>query len=189
MGAYVRVRTVYTYRLEPLTSITHAQRLARMPEPRSKRYDMIPEASEDGNALEDDRRSQAFTDQISEVATDKPFSETYQDVDVEDEEDFQPFGDRFGFGNNGGGDDDDGVGEGRSRFADEEEDERYLEELEDKQLLARIKALEAENSNITEKVWKLEHGRTWLENRMTALEAEVTALKGAPLDSVSAGGD
>ncbi len=35
---------------------------------------------------------------------------------------------------------------------DEEEDEKVLEELEDKQLLARISAIEAENHNLKEQV-------------------------------------
>ena len=69
-------------------------------------------------------------------------------------------------------------GGGRVGGGDEEEDEKLLEDLEDKQLLARIQELEVENTRITEKVWKLEHGRTWVENRLTALEAEVAAIKG-----------
>ncbi len=68
--------------------------------------------------------------------------------------------------------------------AEDDVDEKLLEDLEDKQLLARIKDLEMENSRLTEKVWKLEHGRTWVENRLTALETEVTAIKGAPLEKV-----
>ncbi len=64
------------------------------------------------------------------------------------------------------------------------DEEKLLEDLEDKQLLSRIQELEAENSTLKEKVWKLEHGRTWVENRLTALEAEVTAIKGAPLDNI-----
>ena len=64
----------------------------------------------------------------------------------------------------------------------DEEDEKMLEDLEDKQLLARIQSLEAENSLMTEKVRKLEHHKTWVENRLVGLEAEVTALKGAPLE-------
>lgn len=48
--------------------------------------------------------------------------------------------------------------------------------------MARIQSLEAENSLMTEKVRKLEHHKTWVENRLVGLEAEVTALKGAPLE-------
>ena len=46
-----------------------------------------------------------------------------------------------------------------------EEDEKLLEDLEEKQLNERIAALENENNNIKEQVWKLEHGRTWVEVR------------------------
>ena len=53
----------------------------------------------------------------------------------------------------------------------EEEDEKLLEDLEDKEMLKRIQTLEEENSSLTEKIWKLEHGRSWVENRLTALEA------------------
>ena len=38
------------------------------------------------------------------------------------------------------------------RHDDDEEDEKLLEELEDKQLLARIAAIEAENHNLKEQV-------------------------------------
>ena len=38
------------------------------------------------------------------------------------------------------------------RHDDEEEDEKLLEELEDKQLLGRIAAIEAENHNLKEQV-------------------------------------
>eukprot|EP00093_Oithona_nana_P005370 05370.XXX_230905_229539_1 [CDS] Oithona nana genome sequencing. len=59
----------------------------------------------------------------------------------------------------------------------EEEDEKLLEDLEDKQLRQRITALENENSNVKEQVWKLEHGRNWMENRLTAMEADLQSLK------------
>ena len=39
-----------------------------------------------------------------------------------------------------------------ARQEDDEEDEKVLEELEDKQLLARISAIEAENHNLKEQV-------------------------------------
>ena len=41
----------------------------------------------------------------------------------------------------------------------------------------RIAALETENSNVKEQVWKLEHGRNWMENRLTAMEADLQSLK------------
>ena len=50
--------------------------------------------------------------------------------------------------------------------------------------MGRIKDLEGENSKLTEQIWKLEHGKTWLENRLNALESEVEAIKGAPLSQV-----
>ena len=59
----------------------------------------------------------------------------------------------------------------------EEEDEKLLEDLEDKQLRQRITALENENSNVKEQIWKLEHGRNWMENRLTAMEGELQSLK------------
>lgn len=70
------------------------------------------------------------------------------EIDEDDEDEFNPFGDEGGFGGGGG-------------FGDpeEEEDEKLLEDLEDKQLLARIQALEAENSTLTEKGRKKERRR------------------------------
>ena len=59
----------------------------------------------------------------------------------------------------------------------EEEDEKLLEDLEDKQLRQRITALEAENSSVKEQIWKLEHGRNWMENRLTAMEGDIQGLK------------
>ena len=52
-----------------------------------------------------------------------------------------------------------------------------MEDLEDKQLRQRITALENENSNVKEQIWKLEHGRNWMENRLTAMEGELQSLK------------
>ena len=70
---------------------------------------------------------------------------------------------------------------------EEEEDEKMLEELEDKQLLARISTMEGEHSKLKEQVWKLEHGRTWVENRLTAVEADMNALRsGESLPAVAA---
>ena len=34
-----------------------------------------------------------------------------------------------------------------------------------------------ENSEIKEQVWKLEHGRNWVENRLTAMESDIKDLK------------
>ena len=59
----------------------------------------------------------------------------------------------------------------------EEEDEKLLEDLEDKQLRQRLAALENENSNVKEQLWKLEHGRNWMENRLTAMEGDIQSLK------------
>lgn len=72
---------------------------------------------------------------------------------------------------------DDGPGFGLNSGPMDEEDEKMLEDLEDKQLRERIGNLESENSNMKEQVWKLEHGRTWVENRLTALESDLAALK------------
>ena len=81
----------------------------------------------------------------------------------------------------------------------EEEDEKMLEELEDKQLMGRLGNLESGESTafslyalplyiivyvialglfkLTEQVWKLEHDRTWVENRLTSLEDEFNITK------------
>lgn len=40
-----------------------------------------------------------------------------------------------------------------------------------------LASLETEHSNMKEQVWKLEHGRTWMENRLTAMESDITSLK------------
>ena len=45
-----------------------------------------------------------------------------------------------------------------------------LEDLDDRQLLARMAILEGEYNEIREKIKKLEHGRMWVENRLTSLE-------------------
>ena len=54
----------------------------------------------------------------------------------------------------------------------DEYDEKVLEELDEKQLQERIGALELDHSSVKEQVWKLEHGRQWMENRLTALESK-----------------
>lgn len=184
---------VINFRLDPMTSISHAERLSRIELPirRDKRYDLTHEASDydpearvaataaasvaggggDQNTAFPERSAADF---------DEPQSESFHDVEEEDEESFSPFAKSgfSGFGDNGDGDG------GGGQFNDEDEDEKVLEDLEDKQLLARIQSLETENSSLTEKVSKLDHGRTWVENRLTALEGEVTTLKGAPLAAV-----
>jgi hypothetical protein len=92
--------------------------------------------------------------------------------DIEDIDDFE-----YGGGGGGGGDEVGVGGFGLGGDDIEEEDEKLLEDLEDKQLRERIGALEAENSNMKEQVWKLEHGRTWVENRLTALETDLQSLR------------
>ena len=172
-------------RLEPRSSISHSQRLNRVSNNTNSKSKeaTIPETDEDERGRSGNNDTNGFDHAL--------------DADSGAE--------GFGGGGGGGGgffggvggsnfelDDDDGdldfggFGDGDGGLGLEDgEDEKLLEDLEDKQLLARIQALEAENSGLTEKVWKLEHGRTWVENRLTALEAEVTALKGAPLASMT----
>ena len=65
---------------------------------------------------------------------------------------------------------------------EEEDDEKVLEELEDKQLLARIGTLEGDHKELLEQVKKLEHGRTWVENRLTSLESDIGNIKGSSVD-------
>ena len=60
----------------------------------------------------------------------------------------------------------------------DEDDEKMLEELEDKQLMSRIGSLEGEHRELLEQVKKLEHGRTWVENRLTSLETDIGQIKG-----------
>ena len=52
----------------------------------------------------------------------------------------------------------------------EEDDLEVVEELEDKQLTIRLENLEEENKNLKEEVARLEHGRSWLEERVDVLE-------------------
>ena len=65
----------------------------------------------------------------------------------------------------------------------DEEDEKMLEELEDKQLMARIGSLEGEHKELLEQVKKLEHGRTWVENRLTSLETDIGQIRGVGDDT------
>ena len=51
-----------------------------------------------------------------------------------------------------------------------ENDFQVLEELEDTQLNRRLETLEQENQKLKEEVAKLEHGRSWLEERVDVLE-------------------
>ena len=72
------------------------------------------------------------------------------------------------------------VGEYNGLYAEapeEEEDEKALEDLDDKQMLVRMSGIETEHSILKEKVWKLEHGRSWIENRMSALETDMNILR------------
>ena len=68
--------------------------------------------------------------------------------------------------------------EGDEEEGDEADDEKMLEELEDKQLMSRIGSLEGEHRELLEQVKKLEHGRTWVENRLTSLESDIGQMKG-----------
>ncbi len=159
------------YRLDTKTSLTHAAKLTPMS--RDSSVAAPPGGGKDGQQQpttileEDNDPSRESSAQFYNGGT----------FELDDEEDLDSFNLDDSFG---GGDGGIGIGIG----AGGEEDEKLLEDLEDKQLDSRIRELEAENSRLTEKVWKLEHGKTWVENRLTALEAEVTTLKGAPLDKV-----
>jgi hypothetical protein len=60
-----------------------------------------------------------------------------------------------------------------SMMEEELEDEdtiEVMEELEEKQLVNRLSLLEQENRSLRELVAKLDHGRSWLEERVGALE-------------------
>ena len=57
-----------------------------------------------------------------------------------------------------------------SEDLDNEDDIEVMEELEDKQLTNRLENLEQENRTLREQIGKLEHGRSWLEERLDALE-------------------
>ena len=61
--------------------------------------------------------------------------------------------------------------EGESEDLDDEDDMQIMEELEDTQLTNRLEVLEQENKILREQMGKLEHGRSWLEERLDALEA------------------
>ena len=54
---------------------------------------------------------------------------------------------------------------------DNEDDLQVMEELEDTQLTNRLENLEQENKILREQIGKLEHGRSWIEERLDALEA------------------
>ena len=51
-----------------------------------------------------------------------------------------------------------------------EDDSEVIEELEDKQLSHRLETIEQENRQLKEVLSKLEHGRSWLEERVDMLE-------------------
>ena len=61
--------------------------------------------------------------------------------------------------------------EGESEDLDNEDDMQIMEELEDTQLTNRLEVLEQENKILREQIGKLEHGRSWIEERLDALEA------------------
>ena len=52
----------------------------------------------------------------------------------------------------------------------EEEDAEVIEELEETQLGKRLESLEQENKSLKELLSKLEHSRSWLEERVDVLE-------------------
>jgi len=56
---------------------------------------------------------------------------------------------------------------------DDDEANQVMEELEDKQLLGRLTMVEQENKELRELVARLEHGRSWLEQRVGALEGQL----------------
>lgn len=45
------------------------------------------------------------------------------------------------------------------------------------QLFRSLANLETEHSNIKEQVWKLEHGKTWMESRLEKMESDISTLK------------
>lgn len=51
-----------------------------------------------------------------------------------------------------------------------EEDEKMDEDLDEKQLKIRMDSLEEEYKELQEKIKKLDHGRMWIENRLSVLE-------------------
>ena len=52
----------------------------------------------------------------------------------------------------------------------EEDDAEVIEELEETQLGKRLESLEQENKSLKELLSKLEHSRSWLEERVDVLE-------------------
>ena len=52
----------------------------------------------------------------------------------------------------------------------EEDELEVVEELEDQQLTHRLETLEQENRSLKEEVARLDHGRSWLEERVDVLE-------------------
>ena len=67
---------------------------------------------------------------------------------------------------------DDSENEDHSSEFDEtpEEDEKMDENLDEKQLTIRLDSLEEEYKELQEKIKKLDHGRMWIENRLSVLE-------------------
>ena len=121
---------------------------------------------DDGNLLKSKSRASSATKPFGGITS--GFGKgTYDIEDLEDYGDIADPVDDIGKESGVDGDED-----------EEEEDEKMLEELEDKQLMARIGSLEGEHKELLEQVKKLEHGRTWVENRLTSLETDVVQIKG-----------
>ena len=67
---------------------------------------------------------------------------------------------------------DDSENEDHSSESEEnpDEDEKMDEDLDEKQLKIRMDSLEEEYKELQEKIKKLDHGRMWIENRLSVLE-------------------
>ena len=72
---------------------------------------------------------------------------------------------------------------------DPEEDEKMLEDMDEKQLSFRMDSLEEEYKELKEKIRKLDHGRMWIENRLSALEDPSDHQFGKRSSSASMGHD
>lgn len=84
--------------------------------------------------------------------------------------------DEYG-GGSPGGDASGGTSPGRGQDESDDEDEKMLEELEDKQMMGKISSLEANHQDLAEQVGKIEHDRSWVEQRLTTLEGHIATLK------------
>ena len=140
------------------------RRISAIREPHAN-LDQITSSAMDENGIEEKSRSRVDS-------AIKPFGEM-DGKGAYDIDDLDEYGDIV---------DDAMVESGEEEEAGEEDDEKVLEELEDKQLLARIGSLEGEHKELLEQVKKLEHGRTWVENRLTSLESDIGSIKGSSGD-------